>query len=198
MISFVLCFILPYTIINQISQARATQVLAFSLDSFFPFSPVWIFVYLSSFILVFVPYFCIRDIKNFRRTIVASFFILCISYCLFLLYPVHMIRPVFEVNNFSTLLTHFFYKIDAPYNTFPSLHVSLSFITALGCFFDQKKYAWMLVWATGIAFSTLFVKQHYVADVFSWLFLAFLSYRMYIAFPLYKAEEPIFSPIQKK
>jgi membrane-associated phospholipid phosphatase len=67
----------------------------------------------------------------------------------------------------------FLYDADPPYNCFPSLHVAHSFVSALAAYrvhhtlgFVAVSCAWL------VAISTLFTRQHYVADLIAGILLA--------------------------
>ena len=77
------------------------------------------------------------------------------------------IRPEsVEINGFFSWGVQLCYLIDKPTCCFPSLHVAMSYFSALGCLQVSKKAGYpLLVLATAISLSTLLVKQHFVADV---------------------------------
>jgi membrane-associated phospholipid phosphatase len=76
---------------------------------------------------------------------------------------------------------------DTPFNCFPSMHAGMSTI----CFYTWYRYAkakpsrWTkimaglsLVFAIGIILSTLFLKQHYIADLIAGIVLAWVVGRL--------------------
>jgi len=74
------------------------------------------------------------------------------------------------------------FEADVPNNTFPSLHVGLSFTIAFGIMHLRKRIGWLyLIWAIAIAFSTVMVRKHFVMDVFGGIIIATLSYKIFIA-----------------
>ena len=65
------------------------------------------------------------------------------------------------------------YAGDNPYNDFPSLHTSLSTIIAIAWWRTDRRLGIVAgAWTALIVASTVFVKQHYVADVAAGLLLA--------------------------
>jgi membrane-associated phospholipid phosphatase len=71
----------------------------------------------------------------------------------------------------------FLYDADPPYNCFPSLHVAHSFVSALTCYrLDRRLGYGALLFASLVAISTLFTKQHYIADVVGGIVLALVAY----------------------
>ena len=66
------------------------------------------------------------------------------------------------------------YAGDNQFNDFPSLHTSLSTILAIHWVRVNKPLGIVLsIWTALIVASTLFVKQHYIADMLFGLALAF-------------------------
>ena len=55
--------------------------------------------------------------------------------------------------------------MDKPYNHFPSLHVAFSWLAVHASQVSRRTRVGLAVLAVGISVSTLFVKQHYIADV---------------------------------
>ena len=68
------------------------------------------------------------------------------------------------------------YRLDPPLNCFPSLHVAWGFVAALCCHRVHRGVGVAaLGWASLIAISTLYTKQHYVLDVVAGIALAVLA-----------------------
>jgi membrane-associated phospholipid phosphatase len=94
---------------------------------------------------------------------------------------------------FSDPITNFFaqamyahFQTDTPFDCFPSLHAAFSIV----CFYAWYRYAKInpnkitksvaiisLILAIGIILSTLFVKQHYIADEIAGILLGWLVSR---------------------
>jgi membrane-associated phospholipid phosphatase len=73
------------------------------------------------------------------------------------------------------------YSIDPPYNCFPSLHVAYSFVSALTCYRVHRGVgAAAALWAALIGVSTLYTKQHYVADVIVGALAAYVAYVLFL------------------
>jgi membrane-associated phospholipid phosphatase len=89
------------------------------------------------------------------------------SYAVFVLYPTIGPRPpVVAGGGFAAWCLRLVYALDAPYNCFPSLHVAYAFVAALTCDRVNRTLGIVAIaWATLIGISTLYTKQHYVADV---------------------------------
>jgi membrane-associated phospholipid phosphatase len=69
-------------------------------------------------------------------------------------------------NSISAAVTRFYYYIDAPYNLFPSLHVTYPTLATLVSWRNHKIMRWVFAaMAVVVAVSVVLVKQHYIADV---------------------------------
>ena len=73
------------------------------------------------------------------------------------------------------------YSIDPPYNCFPSLHVAYAYVSALTCYRVHRGVGVIAaIWAALIGVSTLYTKQHYVADVIAGALAAFVAYALFL------------------
>lgn len=170
-----------YLTLNLISSHQSSGSLAIGLDSRLPFIPLFIVIYLLGYPLPVLPYFMIKDMTNYKRAVMAYFFVLSVSFLVFLLYPVFIARPAPEA--MSPIFAAVFkclHAVDGPYNTFPSLHVSLAAVAVLACIDWHKKHLWLLVWPPLIAASAVLIKQHYIWDVLGGLALGGLAYLFFM------------------
>ena len=170
-------FFIPFFLINSSFGEGESYILGLAIDSKIPFMPVFIFVYISMYVLVLMPYFFVKERKIFNSAALSYFLVMGLSYLIFFIFPVKMLRP--EVENG---LVGLIYLIDAGYNCFPSLHVSLSLLSAAVCFKADKKYWWLFIWAGLVILSVLFVKQHYLLDVLGGILMAGLGYLLFSYF----------------
>ena len=108
--------------------------------------------------------------------------VILLSYAVFLLYPTSAPRlETVAVTGFSTWTLQALYGMDPPYNCFPSLHVAYSFVAAFACRRVHRGVGLAaIVWASLIAISTLFTKQHYVADVIGGTVAALLAQLLFL------------------
>ncbi len=73
------------------------------------------------------------------------------------------------------------YSLDSLYNCFPSLHVAESFVSAFTSYRVNKGVGIVAsAWATVIAVSTLFTKQHFAVDLVAGLLLAYVAYALFL------------------
>ena len=147
------------------------------LDRLFPFMPVWVWVY-----IFFVPFWLYGYIRVSRlrhadldRLVAAH--LLCEVACafFFILLPTTNARPELP-QGFSAVALGLIYQLDPPRNLFPSIHCMVSWLCWAGVRGNprvSRAEHWLLfAGAVCICFSTLFVRQHVLADVFAGIALA--------------------------
>lgn len=163
-----LLLIIPfYMVIGwQYSPHVPQHVPATALDALFPLVPAWVVVYASLFLAALLPAFVLHDTELFRRTVIAYIVAWLVAYAFFLGWPTVCPRPArLEGGGFFVWFLRNVYRTDHRYNCFPSLHVAQCFVAALACRFVHRRLGdVLLAWATLVALSTVFTKQHYVAD----------------------------------
>lgn len=152
------------------------------LDRMLPLQPAWSLVYLSLFDAALLPVFVIHQQELIRRVVLAFLSIWLLAYACFLAWPTVAPTPA-EVpgSGFSVAVLRVIYDSDIAYNCFPSLHVAQCFVAAFAC---QRVHrgvgAVTLAWAALVALSTLFTKQHYVADVLGGIALAVFAQLLFL------------------
>lgn len=165
------------------------------LDHLFPFIPEMVYLYMSFYVVIVISVFFLKTEESFDRLIAAILGTLLFTYPLFYFFPAYYPVPVFEDNTFTTKFLKWCFEADVPNNTFPSLHVSLSFIMAFGINHYRKKLGkFYLLWAIGIALSTLMIRKHFLIDTFSGIVMASFSYNLFITGRLTK---PLFDTLKK-
>ena len=143
------------------------------LDAAIPLMPAWVIIYFLSFAswLGTALWIVAEDKRHAYRLCGVYTIIMIFSLACFLLYPVTIERPEITGDGFFDKWMRFLYQVDSPTNLFPSLHVVLSYICwrgTMGCKKIPKWYQWFnLVFLILVCFSVLFVKQHFIADIFS-------------------------------
>ena len=155
----------------------------FFVDETIPFVPEFIWVYHTLLpVIILTIAFLIKTRRDFLITY-SSFIIAALTmYAFYILFPSHYPRPelINPDSSASLWLVDATRTIDAANNTFPSSHVTYSWLLLISVvnmqYINQKiKYVYLL-WAMLIAVSTVTLKQHYVLDVVSGLLLSHVSY----------------------
>jgi len=170
-------FCVTYLPINAFTEGRATHTLFLPGEGAIPLVPGFEFAYLLGYVLPLVVVWRRPDAARLARLAWAFGLTLAGAYTMYLLYPVYLPRPELTGHSLATRLLALEY-LDKPYNHFPSLHVALAILVALGCSDDRRMRWWLPAVVAIMAVSTIFVKQHYILDVLAAAVLASLAWRL--------------------
>lgn len=151
---------------------RPHHNVALPIDGLIPFWPVWIFVYVLTFIFWIVCAFvAMREEREICYEIFAGIFcaeLMC--FVIFVLFPTVTVRPEpVQDGSLRMWMIARIYAMDEPTNLFPSMHCMISWMFArefLRC--EKVSRAWQVfsfVLAVMICLSTQFVKQHMFIDL---------------------------------
>ena len=172
-----------YLVIAGRARVGAVHAPAVALDRLLPLAPTWALVYgaLYAFLIV-LPVFVVQRAELIRRTVWAYLTVWTVAYICFLLYPTVAPRPdTVTGKGFAVWGLLFLYDADPPYNCFPSLHVAHSFVSALASYRVHRTLGFVAIsCASLVAISTLFTKQHYVADIVAGILLALAAYAVFL------------------
>ena len=172
-----------YLVLAGRARVGAVHAPALALDRLLPLAPTWALVYgaLYAFLIV-LPVFVVQRAELIRRTVWAYLTVWTVAYICFLLYPTVAPRPDTVIGKgFAVWGLRFLYDADPPYNCFPSLHVAHSFVSALACYRVHRTLGFVAIsCASLVALSTLFTKQHYVADLIAGILLALAAYAVFL------------------
>jgi membrane-associated phospholipid phosphatase len=172
-----------YIFIGEMVRDRTLHVPEMALDRIVPLQPVWALVYGPVYLfLILLPVLVVRQDEQIRRTVFTYLTVWIIAYACFLLYPTAASRPAKVIGEgFAVWGLRFLYSSDPPYNCFPSLHVAHSCVSALAVRRVHRGVGNAAVFgAVLVGVSTLFTKQHYVADVIAGMLLAFMAYVVFL------------------
>lgn len=173
-----LALLIPgYHVIAGIHRGGAQlHMPALSIDRAIPLEPTWMLAYGSIWFFAFLPVLVLRGPALTRRALYAFIAVVGTAYAGFLLYPTVLPRPASLGEGFFAWTLALNYRLDPPLNCFPSLHVAWGFVAALCCHRVHRGVGVAaLAWATLIAISTLYTKQHYVLDVVAGIAIAVLA-----------------------
>ncbi len=156
-----------YFAISYWTEGRSVHVLpTFRWEREVPFSPDFVWIYLTIYPTFVLPYFFIRQKEFFRLFSLAYITVMCICYLIYLVFPVTIQRPSFAVTSFSTWTLSIVYSADRPWNCFPSMHVAMSLLASLTILEVHRIRGLLtLLLTVCIAASTVLIKQHYVLDL---------------------------------
>jgi len=169
-----------YFAINLLSQGREFSIMHSVVDRWIPFVPQWIYIYMAIYLVIFSPLLIVKDFTTFRRLVMAYVFVFSVSFLVFLIYPVKMIRPLIASQDFSARMVAVLYSVDKPYNCFPSIHVSAIFLAALVCLRVRWKTGiFILISSIMISVAALYTKQHYFVDILGGVVVALAGYDIF-------------------
>jgi len=174
----------PAINVIYLMQNRAGETvhsLVSDVDRNFPFVPEFAVPYLLWYPFLFAVFVAVlrRNEREYYRTLVAMCIGLLLSNLTFLLFQTTVPRPPLDPSGPFERMVAFVYSADEPFNCFPSTHV---LTTAVVLFGSRVLNRWVripvLLFGASIIASTLFIKQHVVADLLGGLLAALLAYRL--------------------
>jgi membrane-associated phospholipid phosphatase len=148
------------------------------LDDAIPVVPAFVIPYVSlnPYVYVTLAALLLLRTRIFQSAGLAMLGTWLVSYLFYFFLQSEMIRPVLAGTDVFTRMINAVYAGDNPYNCFPSLHTSMSTLMAVHWLrVDRRIGIAASVWTALIVASTVFIKQHYVADVAGGLVLAFAT-----------------------
>ena len=183
---YVFAWLVATSIVYFSVQAVVPDTYSFltSLDTIIPFLPEFIWLYHTLIpVILWTSIYLIKQRHVFFNTICGLSFSMAALTCFHLLFPSFYPRQelIYEGFSLSLWLVDITRQFDAACNTFPSGHVTFSWImffcVRLSTIAEQNKRILniYLAWAVLISISTLVLKQHYIFDVISGIILAYTS-----------------------
>lgn len=160
-----------YSLINY-SNGSAYNLVTF-LDNNIPFIKYFILPYnlWYPFLLTSLFYLSFKSRGVFYRTVISMDVGMVCCYIIYLLFQTTVPRPELVGGDMFTKLVGLTYKIDRPYNCFPSIHVLTSYLLIKGYKADNlvNKAIKIIIYSASVTIilATLFVKQHVVLDAAS-------------------------------
>ncbi len=184
---------------NLADFSRAFDV-TLGLDALIPLRPEWVVIYVVTFLFWMMGLlFAARQDEElcFRF---ASGVIIAEIICgvIFLAFPSCITRPELAVSDFFTWVLSLVYFFDTPTNCFPSMHCLFAYLVFRQSLSSPGAKLWYRVFCAVftvlVCLSTLFVKQHVIADVIGGIFFGELAFVLGQKLPVWK----IFIKINKK
>ncbi len=148
----------------------------------FPIWSIWVLPYVLCYVLWLSSFLWAlfkMDDQLFRSFVIGFIFTCTVSVLIFIFFPTY-VSPftIMGTDLFSSLLR----TIHADwgrYDAFPSGHIYITTLLALfySRWYPHSKFWWTLI-VVIVSLSTLFTGQHYVADIFGGLLIAFAGYHV--------------------
>jgi membrane-associated phospholipid phosphatase len=167
----------------QRNPLAAPRELGLSFDERIPYWPAWVWVYSGIYYpLILYLNLVLDSPRQFTHVAASYLLLLSAQMAFFVLFPVHTPEHWRAFNGGRTLserLLALVQRFDARSNSFPSMHVSVSTLTALHlqAHLGPAVFAFPLL----VGLSCLFTKQHYLIDLPPGAALGWLVYRLYWA-----------------
>lgn len=162
-----------YSLLNKPSKAI---VLGGRYDDKIPFVPVFIVPYILYFPYLFaVISYGIMTSPRWMEIALSALAVQLAAAAVYVIHQTHAPRPHVPGKDVFSRLTRYIYKHDEPYCAFPSLHVAYSVLCGYWAMVLFPSAApFFLIFSLSIIASTVFVKQHVIADVISGAIMATL------------------------
>jgi len=149
--------------------------LVTEVDRNLPFVPEFAVPYMLWYPFLFLVFFLIfrKNKREYYQTLLGMICGILLSNLVFLIFQTTVPRPEVPSTGFFNGLVTYLYANDQPYNCFPSVHVLTSTIVVIGSrSLDWKLKIPIALFASSIIASTLFIKQHVIADLLAGMLLA--------------------------
>ena len=157
-----------YLLTGRIHPLTVSPSPALFIDRLIPFVPPTVWIYYTQFFFLPASVWTLKTTNNAGRTLYSMALASAVSFCVFVLYPTTLPRPLIHSGDLTAVAFRLLYSIDSDSNCVPSLHVALACLGARGMMEENTRAgAFGVVWAGLISISTMTTKQHYLVDVIS-------------------------------
>ena len=150
------------------------------LDDAIPVVSAFVIPYVSlrPFLYGSLVLFLLLRVRVYRSAALSMIVVFVVSYVFYFFLQSFIERPTLTGGDAFTSMIRDVYAGDQPFNDFPSLHASLSTLVAVHWLHVSRRVGVVVaIWATLVVLSTVFVKQHYVADMLAGAGLAYVVSR---------------------
>jgi membrane-associated phospholipid phosphatase len=162
-----------YVVPMHVRVVQPTPLVPTLLDRAIPFFPWTIWIYVSYFVFLLVPFVVCRDETRVSGALYALALNSVVAGAVFLAWPTQVAVQQPSVAGLTGLLWQALLTVDRPVNCVPSLHVANSCVCAF--VLQSEETAWRYgatIWLALIMLSTLTTKQHYFIDIVAGSMLA--------------------------
>jgi membrane-associated phospholipid phosphatase len=173
-VSFIAVF---YVVPMHVHLVQPTALVPTALDRAVPFLEWTIWIYVSYFMILFVPFIVCRDEARVMHVFYALALNSAVAGAIFVALPTQLAVQQPSGGGLTGLLWQALLTVDRPVNCVPSLHVANASVCAFAL--QREGAGWRYgapVWLALIMLSTLTTKQHFVVDISAGVLLAAFSY----------------------
>jgi membrane-associated phospholipid phosphatase len=171
-----ICVYLTNEVYDLLNHGPVVLRLQTALDRALPLVPLFVIPYVSlnPFVYASLVLFLLFRNRVFQSAALSMIGAWLVSYLFYFFLQTEVLRPTITAAGPLFDMIRAVYAGDQPFNDFPSLHTSISTILAIHWFRVDRRIGWpVAIWTALIVASTVFVKQHYMADLVAGLALAF-------------------------
>lgn len=157
--------------------------LVTNVDRTIPFLKIFILPYITwyGYITVGLIYLCMKNRKTYYTSLISLNIGLAVCYIIYAIFQTTVPRPVVADSDILSKLVNMIYKHDNPFNCFPSMHVTTTYILMKGINDTESNVIISFIFnviGILIIISTQFVKQHVVLDLIFALLLCEVIFRL--------------------
>lgn len=158
------------------------------IDDRIPFRPEWVWVYSGLYYpVILVLVFTLKTFSQFSYTVFSFITLLVMQLAAFFFFPVKIPERWRDYDRGRSLSARFLglvHSYDGLPNSIPSMHVSVSTLTAFHLYQNLSPEAgpyslFAFLFPLLIAISALFTKQHYVVDLAPGAVVGYVNYQIY-------------------
>ena len=173
-LSFIAVF---YVLPMHVRIVQPMQVAPTEIDRAIPFLEWTIWIYVSYFLFLFVPFVVCRDEARVRRVVYSLALNSVLAGAVFLAWPTQLAAQQPSAGGLTGFLWQALLMVDRPVNCVPSLHVANACVCAFAL--QREGTTWRYgapVWLALIMVSTLTTKQHFFIDISAGALLAMFTF----------------------
>jgi len=157
--------------------------LVTNVDQTIPFLKIFILPYITwyGYIAVGLIYLCMKNRKTYYTSLISLNLALIVCYIIYAVFQTTVPRPAVADSDILSKLVNMIYKHDNPFNCFPSMHVTTTYILMKGINDTKNTALTRFIFNTIgilIIISTQFVKQHVVLDLIFAMLLCEVIFRL--------------------
>lgn len=176
-------YLILFFLTERLIPAESCVPMHCALDDIIPFCEFFLIPYVGWYLLIVgsLLYFLLYNVENFKRLQTYFMIVQAIAIVIFILFPTRQdLRPTeFPRDNLFTDGVAFLYSIDTNTGVCPSLHCALS-IGIASMWLKEPSVgggfkAFIVIFATLVCLSTVFLKQHSALDFFAALPLCLIA-----------------------
>jgi hypothetical protein len=152
--------------VMRFTDGLPSQVLWTRLDRSLPTIPAFIWPYALYYLLVFLPMFAVRRVRELVEVLTAYFVVTVLAWIVYALWPVRMEYPHLVCTGVSCDVLLRLWIMDMGVNVMPSQHAAHSALAA-AIFVSYRSRAWplMVAGATAVSVAAVLTRQHFVLDI---------------------------------